>query len=50
VENETMTTKTKIIAEAFKALRARMISEAKAIISENYPFKPMEKKGRTYRE
>jgi len=45
-----MTTKTEIIAEAFKTLRAGMISEAKAIISENYPFKPLEKEGRTYRE
>ena len=45
-----MTTKTEIIAEAFKTLRAGMISEAKAIISEHYPFKPLEKEGRTYRE
>ncbi len=45
-----MTTKTEIIAKGFKTLRAGMISEAKVIISENYPFKPLEKKGRTYRE
>lgn len=36
-----MTTKTEIIDEGFKTQRAGMISEAKVIISENYPFKPM---------
>ncbi|HRS97913.1 MAG TPA: HNH endonuclease signature motif containing protein [Smithella sp.] len=45
-----MTTKTEIIAKGFKTLRAGMISEAKVIISENYPFKSMKKEGRTYRE
>jgi len=41
-----MTTKTEIIAKGFKMLRAGMISEAKVIISENYPFKPMKKEGK----
>ncbi|MCE5226999.1 MAG: HNH endonuclease [Porphyromonadaceae bacterium] len=45
-----MTTKSEIIAQAFKALKAGVLPEAKAIISENYPFKPLEKEGRTYRE
>ena len=45
-----MTTKAEIIAKGFKTLRAGMISEAKVIISENYPFKSMKKEGRTYRE
>lgn len=45
-----MTAKSEIITEAFKALRAGVLPEAKNIIAENYPFKPLEKEGRTYRE
>lgn len=45
-----MIEKSEIIAEAFKSISAGMLSEAKNIISENYPFNPIEKEERTYRE